>query len=218
MDNQINETSKAIGIIGGGKVGLQLFDLFSQGSLSKVIYVADINSSAPAVIAAQKAGVATFTNLSSALDIEVDFIFEVTGRTEAVETIRERISQSDCQLITHEMAQIILRVIQENNQRVKSQSVSEIKQIKTEIAGHLARLERFIGEVENIMAEMKMLSLNARIEAARVGEAGQGFRVVASEMGKSLASVVTITNEIDQITQAITQTSNEIDISLTRLL
>ncbi len=47
-------------------------------------------------------------------------------------------------------------------------------------------------------------SFNAPTDAAQVDEAELGFRVVASEMGKSLASFVTVVNEIGQITQAIT--------------
>lgn len=215
MDNA--QSIKTIGIVGGGKVGLHLLNLFGCSKFSKVVFITDINASAPAILEAQKQRVSTHTDLLQALKTPVDFIFEVTGNSKVAQILAEHLDPAVTKLVTHEMAQIILEVVNESDQKVKSASVEEIEGIKTEILSHMEKLEQFVKNIEGIMSEMNMLAINARIEAARVGEQGRGFMVVASEMGKSANYVRQITDEISQIVSAIGLTSNKIDDSLKKL-
>jgi methyl-accepting chemotaxis protein len=64
-----------------------------------------------------------------------------------------------------------------------------------EVAASLQRVGDCIGQVDAINRQTKMLAINARIEAVRVGEAGQAFGVVASEIG-----------ELSRSTQALAET------------
>lgn len=211
------QSIKTIGIVGGGKVGLHLLKLFGTSRYSKVSFVTDINASAPAILEAQKQNTSTFSDLLQALRIPVDFIFEVTGNLKVEQILAENIDPARTKLVTHEMAQIILEVVEESDQKVKCASVDEIETIKTEILSHMSRLGQFVKNIEGIMSELNMLAINARIEAARVGEEGRGFMVVAAEMGKSANYVRQITDEISQIVAAIGLTSNKIDDSLEKL-
>jgi methyl-accepting chemotaxis protein len=52
------------------------------------------------------------------------------------------------------------------------------------ITEHSGKISKVIGVIEAIAEQTNLLSLNASIEAARAGNAGRGFGVVAAEIGK----------------------------------
>jgi hypothetical protein len=76
------------------------------------------------------------------------------------------------------------------------------------LAEHVSRLARQkIGNIQAITTRTKMLALNALIEAARAGDSGQGFSVVAGE-------VKSISSEVEQVA---TQLEQELVAQATRL-
>ena len=64
-----------------------------------------------------------------------------------------------------------------------------------EIASSSARIQNFIGVIDDIAFQTNLLALNASVEAARAGEAGKGFAVVAVEVRRLAQSAAEASHE-----------------------
>lgn len=84
--------------------------------------------------------------------------------------------------------------------------------IVTSLAEAASEIENVVKLISDIAEQTNLLALNATIEAARAGEAGKGFAVVASEV-KSLATQTSkATDEIGQsITRVQSSTGEAVD-------
>jgi methyl-accepting chemotaxis protein len=213
-----NDASSNVGIVGGGKVGLQLFLLFSQSSFTQVSFVVDRDLNAPAMAAAKQKGVAVFTDLNQALQLnQVDFIFEVTGAANIVEQLKKSLSDKQTQLITHDMAFILLRVIDEGRQRTTNLVRSDLLDIQAGITGSLETISGAIDSIKETTNDMRYLAVNARIEAAHAGEFGQGFDIVAQQVERSAQDVRDMTGKIESVNAEISTIAGRIDASLRNL-
>lgn len=77
-----------------------------------------------------------------------------------------------------------------------------------EVAQASTRINEILNFIKNIADETKMLGLNAAIEAARAGDAGRGFGVVAEEIRK-------LSDQSKQTAEQIRQLTKTIEVSVT---
>lgn len=215
----IDQTQQlTIGLIGAGKVGTKLLELFTQSLHTRVAFIADTNPTSPGILQGKKLGIPIFSSADDALESNpVKYVFEVTGSEKVAESLKKRLKDTEIQLVTHEMAFILIASLEEKEQRMCAQVTTEINAIKSEIAKSLSNVKKLVEQLEDIAQDMRLLALNARIEAARIGDQGRSFGVVAEQMTRSVDDIRGTTVEIETLNSDILQVSNQIDDALKRL-
>lgn len=86
-----------------------------------------------------------------------------------------------------------------------------VEQMMHDLAGIPQKIGELVNGITYIAKQTKMVSINAAIESARVGEQGRGFQIVAEEVGRLSDQSSTAAN---QVRDAI----NEVDLLVQNIL
>ena len=97
----------------------------------------------------------------------------------------------------------------------------ELKDDMTQLNEHAQDITRIMGVISDIADQTNLLALNAAIEAARAGEAGRGFAVVADEVRKlaekTMASTQDVGNAIRAIQESTAKSMTGVEQSVERI-
>lgn len=163
------------------------------------------------------------TAVTSNAKEQSDRVFQVSGAIEQMGNTINEIAANAASAAT--AANASLELVKAGNETGR-QTISALGRIdetvssSAETIGELDSAIRRIGAVSNMIRDIaeqtNLLALNAAIEAARAGEQGRGFAVVADEVRKLSERTSASTADIAKIVQLIQEGTNHASESMIR--
>ncbi|UUD62770.1 methyl-accepting chemotaxis protein [Pseudomonas seleniipraecipitans] len=140
------------------------------------------------------------TSMAAAMEQMIGNIAQIAEHTRSARDISEQSEQ-----LTTSGGQVILGVVDGMNGI--ADAVNQSSQTITALGQSSEQINSIILVIRSIAEQTNLLALNAAIEAARAGEAGRGFAVVADEVRSLAARTAQSTQEITVMIQRISEST-----------
>ncbi|WP_099190786.1 methyl-accepting chemotaxis protein [Tepidibacter mesophilus] len=257
-----------IALIGAGSGGKNIIQAINDTESINLSLVIDRNLDAPGIVLCKTLGIDYSQSIDDLNHHNIDLIIEATGNNNVAKSLQEKFSHK-CTIIDSTGALLVMTLVDKNidtlsqlNNHISiirntsnivknelddiSSSINDMHGIsdilltstKTSIT-HIQDTDKIIKYVNKIAHQTKILGINATIEAARAGQAGKGFSVVANEVQKLAANsegfakeineilakitdeIKTITSEVDKLknlSKSQTNSSNKVQVAVDKLI
>jgi len=128
-------------------------------------------------------------------------------------TVTAETVASAAQQLTGAIKEIAGRATEAAGGAASAQSKAhETGQTMSRLAHAAEKIGEIVNLIESVAEQTNLLALNATIEAARAGEAGKGFAVVASEVTEEISSqIAQVQTAVSQAVTAISEVSGAIE-------
>ncbi|WFD11338.1 methyl-accepting chemotaxis protein [Tepidibacter hydrothermalis] len=235
-----------IALIGAGTGGKNIIQAINDTDSINISLVIDTNLDAPGIILCKNLGIDYSQSIDDLNNKNIDLIIEATGNNNVAKLLQEKFSHKHT-IIDSTGARLVMTLVNKNIDTLSqlSNHISIIRDtsniVKTELSdisssidnmhgisdillnstqtsiAHIQDTDKIIQYVNKIANQTKILGINATIEAARAGQAGKGFSVVANEVQKLATNSEGFAKEINEILVKITDEIKTISAEVDKL-
>ena len=234
-----------IAVVGAGIGGKKIIELFNDMDDITINIVIDKNFNSPGIIFAKENNIPYSKSIDD-IKNNTDMIIEATGSNNVLELLESKFSPS-IKIVDSAIAKMLMLVIDNqlqiseklndqldliNTTTVKlkeeinqvTDCVKSLNNISTDLTNSSNESKQFISKTDDVINsvnritnQIKILGLNANIEAARAGSQGKCFSVVASEIQKLSDTTSKFANEISTLLQSLSNENIKIEEEVSNL-
>lgn len=214
------DLTSRIGITGRDEMGLIMTALAATQVQLRV--VVDEIRLAEMAVTRQGQGLSTQTEKLANLAAEQqDSVLRVSAAMEEVSVSISEVARSSGQ--ASDSARSTRAVIDRGSEQLALNNASTLRVVAvveesakamSELSGSIQQIGSITNVIKDIAEQTNLLALNAAIEAARAGEQGRGFAVVADEVRKLAERTANSTAEITRMVAQVQQTTGAAVVSM----